>query len=84
MSVYQDESIIPIVKYAGGSIILIWDCFAASGPLQFAITKGKMNTYIYKDAQHLEEEFLLLLHMWLCTLFQFKKLNMWKYETLTD
>jgi hypothetical protein len=33
-------NLIPTVKYGGGSI-MVWGCFAASGPGQLAITDGK-------------------------------------------
>ncbi|KAF7644157.1 hypothetical protein LDENG_00226770, partial [Lucifuga dentata] len=43
---YQHENI-PMEKYGGGSI-MIWGCFAASGPGPLAIIKGKMNSQVYQ------------------------------------
>jgi hypothetical protein len=39
---------LPTVKYGGGSI-MVWDCFAASGPGQLVIIDGKMNSQVYED-----------------------------------
>uniref|UniRef100_A0A8C9X1V4 Transposase Tc1-like domain-containing protein n=1 Tax=Sander lucioperca TaxID=283035 RepID=A0A8C9X1V4_SANLU len=44
---YHHENIIPTVKYGGGNI-MIWACFAASGPGQLGIIEGKMNSQIYQ------------------------------------
>ena len=40
---HQHQNLIPTVKYGGGSI-MVWDCFAASGPGQLAIINGKTNS----------------------------------------
>jgi hypothetical protein len=47
------------VKYCGGSI-MVWGCFAASGPGQLAIIDGKMNSEVYQDI--LQENVRLSLH----------------------
>ena len=39
---HQNQNLIAAVKYGGGSI-MVWSCFAASGPGQLAIINGKMN-----------------------------------------
>uniref|UniRef100_A0A3B4TNE5 Uncharacterized protein n=1 Tax=Seriola dumerili TaxID=41447 RepID=A0A3B4TNE5_SERDU len=44
---YRHENIIPTVKYGGGNL-MIWACFAASGPGQLAMIEGKMNSQIYQ------------------------------------
>lgn len=44
---YHHENIIPAVKYGGGNIMM-WACFAASGPGQLAIIEGKMNSQVYQ------------------------------------
>ena len=41
------ENIIPTVKY-GGAKLMIWACFAASGPGQLGIIEMKMNSQIYQ------------------------------------
>ena len=43
----QHQNLIPTVKYGGGSI-MVWSCFAASGPGQLAIINGKMNSQVYQ------------------------------------
>ena len=45
---HQHQNLIPTVKYGGGSI-MVWGCFAASGPGQLAIIDGKMNSQVYQD-----------------------------------
>nr|ACM08864.1 Transposable element Tcb1 transposase [Salmo salar] len=45
---HQHQNLIPTVKYGGGSI-MVWGCFAASGPGQLAIIDGKMNFQVYQD-----------------------------------
>ena len=45
---HQHQNIIPTVKYGGGSI-MVWGCFAASGPGRIAVIKGKMNSKMYQD-----------------------------------
>ena len=44
---YHHENIIPTIKYGGGNI-MIWACFAASGPGQLATIQGKMNSQVYQ------------------------------------
>lgn len=44
---HHHENIIPTVKYGGGNI-MIWACFAASGPGQLTIIEGKMNSQVYQ------------------------------------
>jgi hypothetical protein len=45
---HQHQNLIPNVKYGGGSI-MVWGCFAASGPGQLAIIDGKMNSQVHQD-----------------------------------
>ena len=45
---HQHQNLIPTVKYGGGSI-MVWGCFAASGPGQIAIIDRKMNSQVYQD-----------------------------------
>ena len=45
---HQHQNLIPTVKYGGGSI-MVWGCFAASGPGQLAIINRKMNSWFYQD-----------------------------------
>ena len=40
---YKEKYLIPPVKYGGGSLML-WGCFAASGPGSLVKTNGKMNS----------------------------------------
>ncbi|KAK3574095.1 hypothetical protein QTP86_002852 [Hemibagrus guttatus] len=44
---FQNKNIIPKVKYGGGSVI-VWGCFAASGPGRLAVINGTMNSAIYQ------------------------------------
>lgn len=37
----------PVAKYGGGSM-MVWDCFAASGPGRLKIIDGTMNSALYK------------------------------------
>lgn len=37
-----------MVKYGGGSII-VWACFAATGPGALAIMEGKTNSLLYQN-----------------------------------
>ena len=43
----QHQTLIPTVKYDGGSI-RVWGCFAASGPAQLAIIDRKLNSQVYQ------------------------------------
>lgn len=45
---HQHQHLIPTVKHGGGCI-MVWGCFAASGPGQLAIINGKMNSKVYQD-----------------------------------
>ncbi|KAK3556490.1 hypothetical protein QTP70_008318 [Hemibagrus guttatus] len=44
---FQKKNIIPKVKYGGGSVI-VWGCFAASGPGRLAVINGTMNSAVYQ------------------------------------
>ncbi len=41
------KHIIPTVKYGGGSV-MVWGCFAASGPGRLAVINGTMNSAVYQ------------------------------------
>ncbi len=43
----QHCNIIPTVKHGGGSV-MVWGCFAASGPGRLAIIDGTMNSALYQ------------------------------------
>ncbi|KAK3561307.1 hypothetical protein QTP86_030603 [Hemibagrus guttatus] len=43
----KKKNIIPTVKYGGGSV-MVWGCFAASGPGRLAVINGTMNSAVYK------------------------------------
>ncbi|KAK3554272.1 hypothetical protein QTP70_020132, partial [Hemibagrus guttatus] len=43
----RKRNIIPIVKYGGGSV-MVWGCFAASGPGRLAVINGTMNSADYQ------------------------------------
>ncbi|KAK3550030.1 hypothetical protein QTP86_018655, partial [Hemibagrus guttatus] len=44
---FQKKNIIPTVKYGGGSV-MVWGCFAASGPGRLAVITGTMNSAVYQ------------------------------------
>ncbi len=44
---FQKKNIIPKVKYGGGSV-MVWGCFAASGPGRLAVINGTMNYAVQK------------------------------------
>ncbi len=44
---FQKKNIIPTVKYGGGSV-MVWGCFAASGPGRLAVINGTMNSSVYQ------------------------------------
>ncbi|KAK3519838.1 hypothetical protein QTP70_006672 [Hemibagrus guttatus] len=46
---FQKKNIIPTVKYGGGSV-MVWGCFAASGPGRLAVINGTMNSAVYKKS----------------------------------
>ncbi|KAK3571142.1 hypothetical protein QTP86_003094 [Hemibagrus guttatus] len=43
----KKKNIIPTVKYGGGSV-MVWGCFAASGPGRLAVMNGTMNFAVYQ------------------------------------
>uniref|UniRef100_A0A8C5Q6P7 Transposase n=1 Tax=Leptobrachium leishanense TaxID=445787 RepID=A0A8C5Q6P7_9ANUR len=45
---HQHQNLIPTVKHGGGSI-MVWGCFAASGPGLIVVIDGKMNSRVYQD-----------------------------------
>uniref|UniRef100_T1E4C8 Transposase n=1 Tax=Crotalus horridus TaxID=35024 RepID=T1E4C8_CROHD len=45
---HQHQNLIPTVKHGGGSI-MVWGCFAASGPGRIVVIDGKMNPTFYQD-----------------------------------
>uniref|UniRef100_A0A3B3DJG5 Transposase n=1 Tax=Oryzias melastigma TaxID=30732 RepID=A0A3B3DJG5_ORYME len=44
---FHKKNIIPTVKYGGGSV-MVWGCFAASGPGRLAVIDGSMNSTVYQ------------------------------------
>ncbi|KAK3535322.1 hypothetical protein QTP70_007932 [Hemibagrus guttatus] len=44
---FQKKNITPTVKYGGGSV-MVWGCFAASGPGRLAVINGTMNSAVYQ------------------------------------
>ncbi|KAK1785248.1 hypothetical protein P4O66_018641 [Electrophorus voltai] len=44
---FQKRNIIPTVKYGVGSVI-VWGCFAASGPGRLTVVNGTMNSAVYQ------------------------------------
>ena len=44
---FHKKNIIPTVKHGGGSV-MVWGCFAASGPGRLAIIDGTMNSALYQ------------------------------------
>ncbi len=44
---FHKKNIIPTVKHGGGSV-MVWGCFAASGPGHLAIIDGTMNSALYQ------------------------------------
>uniref|UniRef100_A0A8C5PSG2 Transposase n=1 Tax=Leptobrachium leishanense TaxID=445787 RepID=A0A8C5PSG2_9ANUR len=45
---HQHQNLTPTVKHGGGSI-MVWGCFAASGPGRIVVIDGKMNSRVYQD-----------------------------------
>uniref|UniRef100_A0A8C4TBF5 Transposase n=1 Tax=Erpetoichthys calabaricus TaxID=27687 RepID=A0A8C4TBF5_ERPCA len=46
-TVFQHKNLMPSVKHGGGSV-MVWACFAASGPGQLAFIDGTMNSELYQ------------------------------------
>ncbi|KAF7641127.1 hypothetical protein LDENG_00292770 [Lucifuga dentata] len=44
---FQKKNIIPTIKHGGGSV-MVWGCFAASGPGRLAVIDGTMNSALYQ------------------------------------
>ncbi len=44
---FQKKNIMPTVKYGGGCV-MVWGCFAASGPGRLAVINGTMNSAVYQ------------------------------------
>ena len=44
---FHKKNIIPTVKHGGGSV-MVWGCFAASGPGRLAVIDGTMNSALYQ------------------------------------
>ncbi len=44
---FHKKNIIPTVK-RGGGIVMVWGCFAASGPGRLVIIDGTMNSALYQ------------------------------------
>ena len=44
---FHSKNLIPTVKHGGGSV-MVWGCFAASGPGRLAIIEGTMNSALYQ------------------------------------
>ncbi len=64
---FHRKNIIPTVKHGGGSV-MVWGCFAASGPGLLAIIDGTMNSALYqkilKENVRLSVCDLKLKHTW--------------------
>uniref|UniRef100_A0A8C5PUM9 Transposase Tc1-like domain-containing protein n=1 Tax=Leptobrachium leishanense TaxID=445787 RepID=A0A8C5PUM9_9ANUR len=45
---HQHQNLIPTVKHGRGSI-MVWGCFAASGPGRIVVIDGKINSRVYQD-----------------------------------
>ena len=52
ISVYNENNLIPTVKYGGGSIIL-WGCFSSKGPGNLVRVHGIMNSMKYQEILHM-------------------------------
>ncbi len=67
---FQKKNIIPTVKYGGGSV-MVWGCFAASGPGRLAVINGTMNSAVYqkilKDNVRQSVRDLKLKRTWFCS-----------------
>ena len=44
---FDKKNIMPTVKHGGGSV-MVWFCFAASGPGQLAVIDGTINSAVYQ------------------------------------
>ncbi len=47
VTAFQKQNIILTVKYGGGSV-MVWGCFAASGPGRLAVINGTINSAVYQ------------------------------------
>uniref|UniRef100_A0A8C4N7K6 Transposase n=1 Tax=Eptatretus burgeri TaxID=7764 RepID=A0A8C4N7K6_EPTBU len=47
-TVFHHKDLVPTVKHGGGSI-MVWGCFAVSGPWRLAILEGTMNSGLYQQ-----------------------------------
>uniref|UniRef100_A0A3Q1HHZ2 alanine transaminase n=1 Tax=Anabas testudineus TaxID=64144 RepID=A0A3Q1HHZ2_ANATE len=45
---HQHQNLIPTVKHGGGSI-MVWGCFAASGPERIVVIDGKVHSRVYQE-----------------------------------
>ena len=45
---HQHQNLLPTVKYSGGRL-MVWGCFAASGPGQLYIITGQINSQVFQD-----------------------------------
>ncbi len=48
---FHKKNIIPTVKHGGGGSVMVWGCFAASGPGRLAIIDGTMNSALYQKGE---------------------------------
>ncbi len=46
VTAFQKQNIIPTVKYGGS--VMVWGCFAASGPGRLAVINGNINSAVYQ------------------------------------
>lgn len=44
---FDKKNMMPTVKHGGGNV-MVWGCFAASGPGQLVVIEGKMNSAVYQ------------------------------------
>ncbi len=62
---FHKKNIIPTVNHGGGSV-MVWGCFAASGPGWFAIIDGTMNSALYQKIlkENIQPSVCDLKHTW--------------------